>query len=478
MLSALAAPARTALLTLAAIAALGAWSVPQEALAQDGALTLTLEAVEPVAPYGRFVAVGAGAISEVADGNAWTAQYSWSAPPQTMGHEGFSLTLTTTATTAPGASYSGGASENSSGFTSDPETAWARLDVPATANAGGGSKSLSVIVKPDGNPADGSIVELNIGAAYGPRVVYKYRVSYGGGDGADGDDQDDEDWDDDGEPERSLSVTTDCPSVIEISAYPPILCHLYITGFRRNTAYPIVVSLPGEADGFGNHPNGIQVIGRMQKDVYELGDSFVTDLVIFACPSKPNEARNCYGFAATPGVPVAVTVAVQQGESYVTINLPFTPNSSVRDRGTTGTGNPTLIGTQRAYVFAAWTPGLYLNAEGDVFKLSAIQSDWSSAEWIGEKLNDGGVETIRLCLARTPELCLAIIDGTLQLAPVGREDTSSHFMTPYAEACCTIVHLKSRAFPNLFIHAQNGALEAGPIQPDWLGARWSMQFLQ
>ncbi|BCW88784.1 hypothetical protein sos41_19260 [Alphaproteobacteria bacterium SO-S41] len=440
------------------------------AMAEDRVLTLTLIETVPAPAREGWPSVASGAITQQDVNGNYTVQHTWSAPPQTMGADGFTITLTTAATVLPTTNYAGGASENSTDFSSDPDEAYAKLVVDV--GVGGGSRTVTAQVTPYGLPADGAVLELNIGAAYGPRVVYKYRASYTGGDGETPGAEDDP-----GEPESQLAVTTDCPSIITISAYPPILCHLYVTGFRRNTADAIFVELP-LADGFGNQPNGLNVVGRTQHDVYDLGDTFVTDLLIYACPSPANEARNCFDNATLPGVPITVPVLVRQGEQAVQIDLPFTPNSSSKDKDTQpGIDNPTLMVTNRVYIFGAWRRDSFLNVQDNTFQFSPVTS-WADAEWVGEKLADANGEFIRLCLARDPNTCLLVVGGALALAPVARADPASHWQTPFSDAAGGIANIQNRAFPKLFLHARDGVPAVAEIDFNWPEAQWGMQLAQ
>jgi hypothetical protein len=168
---------------------------------------------------------------------------------------------------------------------------------PNTAGGNSGSNSVSVHVKPSSFVSDGQTVEIKVGAFWGPGVTYRYHVTntrppiIGGGGGGGG-----------GGMQGTLAATLECDSdTIVISALPSLNCHIVFTSWRRNTADPVEVSFPAELDTFGNHANGIQLIGRGSEDVFNWDSPHRWGLLVFACPSQQGTGANCYGSVTTPG---------------------------------------------------------------------------------------------------------------------------------------------------------------------------------
>ncbi len=236
--------------------------------------------------------------------------YQWTPPPQVIGPEGVSMTLTAQATRLAGESWVG-IGVMGPGFILDPQNP----GVNFWAEHQGSSNTAYVLIKPDPNLRPGDTAAISVGVTPETNVVYHYRVAGGA------------------PPQGALNVTHDCPADIVISALPSVNCHLIITGFRRNTADPVEVIFPAELDTFGNHANGIQLQGRGSQDVFNWDQSYSWGLFVFACPGQGGTGANCYGNVTTPG-PVSVPIIVRQkGLADVTVTLTFNATGGGDPRG-------------------------------------------------------------------------------------------------------------------------------------------------
>ena len=295
------------------------------AYAEGPYLVLTETVVDPnVWPAGQY-SLSDGSISLDLNGGTYKAQYNWSHPPASMDSAGFNLTLSIAGQlTTNCQSMAVGTGASGSAFEFSPDPAQAPLNLAPVPNCDlntplSGNNSMSVQVKPRSGLSDGETVELKIGAFWGPGVTYRYKVTnvkppvIGGGDDGGG-----------GDSEGSLAATIECDSnTIVISALPSLNCHIVFTSWRRNTADPVVVSFPDELDGFGNHPNGIQLIGRGSEDIFNWDSPHRWGLFVFACPSQDNTGANCYGSITNPG-PVTVRILVTQGSQSLMLSLDLT----------------------------------------------------------------------------------------------------------------------------------------------------------
>jgi hypothetical protein len=172
--------------------------------------------------------------------------------------------------------------------------------------------SVAVLVKPEEPLEVGQRVTLGIGPENGTGVGYTYFVKSRRGTGMG----------------QLTAAIEDCPGTIMISAYPPLNCHITISGYRKNTADEVEVLFPAELDTFGNHANGIQLSGRGSMTVYAMHeeDPYLWGLFIFACPSQQSMGANCYENITVPGAPVTVPIIVRQANGgSVTVPLTFIP---------------------------------------------------------------------------------------------------------------------------------------------------------
>jgi len=135
-----------------------------------GDARLELVEVKPGAPYAYWTAVGPGQITQYA-AKYYSAEYTWSAPPERIGDEGFTITLKVTAKAERPNSHTCGIFVKSPGFDIEaPAGIEVRSDGPLA------TKSLTVKVKPQKTYTTGSVVEFWVSAMWGPSVTYKYRV--------------------------------------------------------------------------------------------------------------------------------------------------------------------------------------------------------------------------------------------------------------------------------------------------------------
>lgn len=120
-----------------------------------------------------------------------------------------------------------------------------------------------------------------------------------------------------------IGARIECPGTIFIAALPSLNCHVIIAGWLKDTAAPVRVLFPGSIDEFGNHPNGIQLIGQGEEDHFEWDndESHSWGFFVFACPGQSSTGANCYDSATAPGVQ-AVPIVVEQ-DGLAAANLTF-----------------------------------------------------------------------------------------------------------------------------------------------------------
>ncbi|MGD9915577.1 MAG: PAN domain-containing protein, partial [Rhizobiaceae bacterium] len=238
----------------------------------------------------------------------YRVQFNWSQPPAVIDSAGFDITLNVAGQVKSNCEpmYSGINISGNFAFSPDPGSAEVNLTPPAPCDVNSGASgqgSVSVNVKPQSGIVDGQTVDLRVGAAYGPGVVYRYLVSATKPPVAPPAEDD------------QLAATLECDSgSITISALPSLNCHILFTSWRRNTADPVEVSFPNELDSFGNHPNGIQLSGRGSEDVFNWDKPHSWGLFVFACPGQQGAGVNCYSSVTSPG-PTETEILVRQGEA-------------------------------------------------------------------------------------------------------------------------------------------------------------------
>jgi hypothetical protein len=104
----------------------------------------------------------------------------------------------------------------------------------------------------------------------------------------------------------------------------------------------VEVILPQAIDTFGNHRNGIQVLGQGQNDVFNwVNPSYSWGLFVFACPSQQGTGANCNGSVTTPGLN-SVPIIVRQKNSQTGRDDVVGVVLSLFARPRPGTGNPQI----------------------------------------------------------------------------------------------------------------------------------------
>ena len=200
-----------------------------DAHAEGPYLTLTETVVDPnVWPAGQWM-LSDGALALDLNGGIYKAQFNWSPPPAQIDASGFDITLNVAGQVTSNCQPLGagtGASGASFEFTPNPAGAEVNLAPPPNCDlkaGASGNGSLSVHVKPRNSLGDGETAELRVGAAFGPGVTYRYRVSNAPPVVVD-------------PPvivtppvvdppaEERLAFTIECPSVIVISQQPALQC--------------------------------------------------------------------------------------------------------------------------------------------------------------------------------------------------------------------------------------------------------------
>lgn len=397
---------------------------------------------------------------EDAEYKTYRADYTWSQPPRTSDGAGFTVNLTIEGKATPNRIYAGiGMNSPTGGFSFDKDPVGADVSVPDAQPGGSESRtnSLSVLVTPSPTLSDGSVVELRVGAYYGYGVVYRYRVSNtpvggedGNGGGGDGNQQ-----------EGPLRVEVDCPTDIVVGRLPSLNCHLLISGYRRNTADPVEVLVPGMVDQFGNHANGIQVVDLDgAEDVYNWEGTHSWGFFVYACQA-PNIGANCYDSVATPGVPATVAVTVQQ-KGLQPVNLVL--NFNVIGGGGAPLGQ---VGDQ-VYIGSRWIASAFINIESGPPANTTILLDWLSARWTLDPV-DGGY--VRIHNVWKPEQYLHVENGYLESGPVLPEWQSALWVME-SSGGGYFVRFRNAWRQDLYLNVEQGTLAASPIAPDWLSADW------
>lgn len=390
----------------------------------------------------------------------YRADYTWTQPPRTSDGAGFTVNLTIEGKATPNRIYAGiGMNSPTGGFSFDKDPVGADVSVPDAQPGGSESRtnSISVQVTPSPNLSDGSIVELRIGAYYGYGVVYRYRVSntpVGGEDGEDG-------GDDGNQQEGPLRVEVDCPPDIVVGRLPSLNCHLLISGYRRNTADPVEVLVPGMIDQFGNHANGIQVVDLDgAEDVFNWDGTHSWGFFVYACQA-PNIGANCYDSVATPGAPASIQVIVQQ-KGLQPVNLLLTFNVVGNGGGNLGqVGSPVYIGSR-------WIASSFLNIESGPPSSTTILLDWLSARWTLDPVEGGFV---RIHNVWKPEQYLHVENGTLESGPILPEWQSALWVME-TTGNGFFVRFRNAWRQELYLNVETGNLQATAIAPDWISADW------
>lgn len=426
---------------------------PVGAAAQEGPY-LELVDVIPDKPYGRWPVVEPGHLVSEPEGDdqSYRTEHSWTAPPATMDGRGFDITVTATLTSNVDGPLTGGTSISTHDFDWDTSERGAYFTVPGHQTA---SRSLTIRVTPSSHLADGSIAELWVGGSYGPGVRYKYRVSNtpiaGGGVGTNPPPA--------VQPQGQLAAELDCPGEIVISALPSLNCHIVITSWRRNTADPVEVILPGAIDTFGNHANGIQVLAAGTQDVANQDLPFRWGMFIFACPAEQGTGANCYDSVTLPG-PTAVDIIVRQ-EGSPDVNLVLALNAL--GRGGAATGGVVRFGN-------VWRVGQFINLEESGGLASrTIRADWLSAQW--EMQPVAGTEFVRLKNLWKPDQFIHTETGSLGVGAIQSGWYSAMWLVEPV-AGTAFVRLRNRWMDQQYLNTETGELSVSPTGQQWLSAMW------
>ena len=261
-----------------------------------------------------------------------------------------------------------------------------------------------------------------------------------------------------------LSASVDCDAAeIVMSALPSVPCHIYVSGWKRNTADTVFVDTPDVIDGWGNHANGLQTIGAAtQGDVFEWAEpTKVLPFALFACPSQDNAGGNCYGNAAVPG-PASVRFIVRQGDQSVEIALTILIVArNDANGGVVGAGEMRLGNVARV--------GAFLNTEGGTPAIGPIRADWLSAIWVIEPVGEGGF--VRLANRWQQGSYLHTENQVLEAGPIQANWWSAMWqMIPVPGT--GYFWLENRYLAGKYLHVQNGVPEVGEVGRDWASAMW------
>lgn len=436
--------------------------LPVRAALAEGTIALELQEVVPDAAIpGQFPEVTSGHINSIdpSYGN-YSSDHTWSAPPATIGPDGFTLTLQVQAENKAGSGITAGTQASGTGFDFAPSdaSAWAR--VAANGQPGSESSSLSVTVKPSSYLTPGATAELRVSAAYGPGVVYRYRVVSGDAAG-NGDDQ----GGDGSQPPRQLNATLECDSsTIVISALPSLNCHIHISGWTRNTAEPVFVDLPAALDTFGNHANGIQVhTGGGQQDVFNwVEPEYSWGIFVFACPSQQGTGANCYGQTVVPGTSPSVPIVVRQGAQSVQLMLTLNAVGRGSNAGGVPVGSPVRFGNR-------WMAGDFLNIESGTLVAGSIRADWLSAIWVIEPVE--GTEFVRLRNMWKPDVYIHTENRIAEAGPIQPEWWSAMWVVEPVQGT-RYIRIRNRWIEGAYLNTESGALQISQIAPTWDSALW------
>ncbi len=359
-------------------------------------------------------------------------RYEWTPPPASAGPEGFEVTVAAEARGGSGGVWAAiGVSGTEFEFSS-PQG----IDFWASAGKTE-ARTQTVRARVRTELALGATITFVVGVGQDASVVYSYRVVAGSGAG--------------------LRVTEDCPDEIEISRLPSTLCHLSIDGFRRNTADPVQVILPDVIDGFGNHANGIQVLGAGEGDPANWDYPRSWDLLIFACPSQDNAGANCYGAVTTPG-PVTVNVIVRQkglADAVVPISFMALPHGGKAVERT-------------VYIGARTAPGDFAQIAGGALAVAPVKLGTKAAQW---KLTPAaGSNAVTICNVEMPAVCLAHVSGVLSDRKPTDPKAGQWTVEPVGVG--SFVRFRNAAAPDVLIHLIGGTLAADPIGPDAPEGHW------
>ena len=315
------------------------WTLIVIAPATHAGVTWQLVETIPGQVYWPTVKLANGSVTDT--GQVCQAQVTWN-PPGTMDETGVGITFNTQAK-CTGSNRAVSASISGTGGVTIQDSTGANVAGRELAGIfvngpngpkNSGSASAQVRVRPpSGNVRDGDSFTLNMGMSFFTGMTYRFRATVAGTGNTGGNNGD--------SANRRLAARLECPSTVVIGALPSLNCHILISGWRRNTADAVEVLLPQAVDTFGNHGNGIQVLGRGSENVFNWDDpTHSWGLFVYACQA-PNIGANCYNNVTTPG-PKTVPIIVRQRDATIRLDLNIMASARAGSGGTTTTGGTTI----------------------------------------------------------------------------------------------------------------------------------------
>jgi hypothetical protein len=441
----------------AAFLALTAWS----AAAQDLVLQRISVTTDPTNNMQVEATDGFARTVDPYYGN-WETTHSWTSPPEVIGPEGISLTLTVGGSTKV-APLRPGTAMGATGFDVSPTPAEVFIDVPAN---GSNSGSQTFTLVPAGLTA-GSRAEIRIGAAFGIGATYVYEaversprmppVGAGGDDGII-------------DEQPVLAARVECQSdTIMISALPSLPCDIVISGWSYSS-YPVEVLLPGVVDGWGNQANGLQSVQNGQYGAQDptswTRPEYRWSLPVFACPSQDTTGANCQDFITIPGLPVSMPIVVRQ-KGQVDVNLTLVLNAVAHANSGAMPTNPLAAGGEMRFG-SVWWIGNFLNIEAGPPVVGPIRADWLSAVWTVRPTGDGFV---RLESRWQPGNYLHVENGILEVGPISDAWWSAQWVLELQEGSVWF-RIGNRWRQGEYLNLESGTLQLSPVDPSWVSAVW------
>lgn len=413
------------------------------AFAQEPNPDMYLELVETItSPSDNEWYAADGQITLKSNDGSRAIDYFWNSPPKVIDASGFTLTLTIKGKVANAPErVTLRAQSNIIVWETEPAV---NLDlVPGQ----GASNSLTLSARPMFIPESlkGVVTDILITGGSGG-VSYRYVIK--------------SKHDDPGPTPLLTASIDDCPNTIVISAYPPLNCHITISGFRKNTADEVEVILPARIDTFGNHSSGIQVTaGPGTQQVSIMSDPYSWGIFILACPSQEHAGMNCYDSITNPG-PVSVPIIVRQkGQQDVSLTLSL--NAVAR-------GGPTMASGQVRFGNRLRV-GDFINIESGTLVSGAIKADWLSALWSIGPVE--GTEFVRLCNVWKSEVCLHAQNQRIEAGTISPDWSSAMWIIEATEDA-RFIRIQNRSMSGQYLHTEQGFLEMGAIDEDAPSAQW------
>lgn len=392
----------------------------------------------------------------------WETRHAWTSPPEVIGPEGISITLSVEGRTN-GGGLRPGTSMGAIGFDVSPTPTEIFIDVPPN-GSNAGSQTFTLV--PAGLTA-GSTAEIRIGAAFGGGATYRYEVVDRGSVMPPVTTGDDDGTIDD---QPVLAARVECPSdTIMISALPSLSCEIVISGWRYSS-YPVEVLLPNIVDGWGNQANGLQSVQNSQYNAQDPTNwtrpEYRWALPVFACPSQDTTGANCQDFVTVPGLPVTMPIIVRQ-QGQVDVNLTLVLNAVAHSSTTTQPANPLVAGGDLRFG-SVWWIGNFLNVESGPVVVGPIRADWLSAVWTVQPTGDGFV---RLESRWRPGSFLHVENGVLEVGPISDSWMSAQWRLELQEGTVWF-RIGNRWRQGEYLNLESGTLQLSPVDPSWVSAVW------